>query len=163
MFNGGAGAFGGASLDDLAHQHEEGHHPCRLVLTGGEGGKHGDGDQLVDAQGPGAKVLDGGQDDRIPENDRADQTAGAGDGVALLEEPIHEECVEHEYDPYQRLPEPHRRVLVVVPAHRARFIVLVLVPAQERSDLHGFNESGSGVRSLSRLRLLCLWFGDLTV
>ena len=55
--------------------------------------------------------------------------AGAGDGVALLEEPVHDEGVEDEDDADQRLPQPHGRVLVVVAARRARLVVLVLVPA----------------------------------
>jgi hypothetical protein len=45
--------------------------------------------------------------------------------VALLEQPIHDKSIEDEYDPDQCLPQPHGRVLVVVAARRARFIVLV--------------------------------------
>ena len=119
-FDGGARAFGGAGFDDLAHQHEEGDHAGGLVIAGGKGGEHGDGDQFVDAQDAAADVLDGGPDDRVAEDDRADQRAGAGDGVALLEEPVHDEGIEHEDDADQRLPEPHGRVLVVVAARRAR-------------------------------------------
>jgi hypothetical protein len=49
--------------------------------------------------------------------------------VALLEYPVHEEGIEHKYDAHQRLPQPHRRVLMVVAARRARFTVLMFVPA----------------------------------
>ena len=45
--------------------------------------------------------------------------AGAGDRVALLEQPVHDEGVEDKHDADQRLPEPHGRVLVVVAAARS--------------------------------------------
>ena len=69
----------------------------------------------------------------IAQDNGADHGAGAGDGVALLEKPVHQEGVEHEDDSHQRLPEAHGRVLVfmfvVVAARRARFPVLVFMPA----------------------------------
>jgi len=163
MLNGGAGAFGGAGFNDLTHQHEKGHHSRRLVFAGGERGQHGNGDQFVDAQDAAAEVLDGGQDDGVAQNDGANQTAGAGNRMPLREEPIHQKRVEYEDEPDQRLPEPHRGMLMVVAACRARFIVLV--PAQERSDLHGINESnaGGGGPRHSWLGLLRFGFGNLAV
>ena len=44
-------------------------------------------------------------------------------------QPVHDEGVEDEDDADQRLPQTHRGVLVVMAAHRARFLVRVLVPA----------------------------------
>ena len=70
---------------------------------------------------PDAEILDGREDNGIAEDDGADAGAGAGDGVALLEQPVHDEGVEDEHDADQRLPELHGRVLVVVAARRARF------------------------------------------
>ena len=45
-----ARAFGGAGLDDLAHQHEKRDHAGGLVIARGKRGEHGDADEFIDAQ-----------------------------------------------------------------------------------------------------------------
>ena len=72
-FDGSARAFGGAGLDDLAHQHEEGDDAGGFVIARGKSGQHSDGDQFVDAENARADVFDGGQDDGIAQDDGADQ------------------------------------------------------------------------------------------
>ena len=79
-FNRVARALGGAGFDDFAGEHEEGDDAGGLVIAGRERGEHGDGDEFVDAQAAAPQILDGGDDDGIAENDRADHGAGAGDG-----------------------------------------------------------------------------------
>ena len=83
-FDGIARALGGARLDDFAGEHEEGDDAGGLVIAGRERGEHGDGDEFVDAQAADAQILDGGDDDGIDENDRADQRAGAGDACRRI-------------------------------------------------------------------------------
>ena len=68
---------------------------------------------------PTAQILDGGDDDGIAEDDRADHGAGAGDGAALLKQPVHDEGVEDEDDAEDGLPQMHGRMFVVVAARAA--------------------------------------------
>ena len=92
-FDGLARALGGARFDEFAHEHQEGDEAGGLVArahvaaerAGREREQHGDGDQFVDAQAADAQILDGGNDDGINQNDRADERAGAGDGAAGFE------------------------------------------------------------------------------
>ena len=86
-FDGGARAFGGAGLDDFAGEHEKGDDAGDLVIAGRERRQHGDGDQFIDAQAADAQILDGGDDDGVAQNDRAEAGAGAGDGAALSKQP----------------------------------------------------------------------------
>ena len=137
-FDGLARALGGARFDEFAHEHQEGDEAGGLVArahvvaerAGREGEQHGDGDQLVDAQAADAQILDGGDDDGINQNDRADERAGAGDGAAGFKQPVHDEGVEDEDDAENGLPEMHDGMLVVVAAAAIR-PVLVFVMAQK--------------------------------
>jgi len=121
-----ARALGGAGLDDLASEHEEGDDAGGLVIAGGERSEDGDGDELVDAQVAAAQVLDGGDDDGITEDERADHGAGAGEGAAGVKEPVHHEGVEDADDAKGGPRNGHDRMLMVV---AAAAIVTVLVLA----------------------------------
>ena len=123
-----ARALGGAGLDDFAGEHEEGDDAGGFVIFGGERGEHGDGDEFVDAQAALAQIFDGGDDDGITQNDRADHGAGTGDGRALLKQPVHDVGVEDENDAEDGLPEMHDGMFVIMAAIRP---VLVFVLAQK--------------------------------
>jgi hypothetical protein len=73
-----------------------------------------------------AQILDGGDDDGIAEDDRADERAGAGERGAGFKNPVHDVGVEDEHDARDGLPQMHRRMFVVV---TAAAIVVVLVIA----------------------------------
>ena len=115
----------GAGLDDFAGEHEEGDDAGGLVIAGRERGEHGDGDEFVDAQVAAPQILDGGDDDGIAEDERADHRAGAGERAAGVEQPVHDEGVEDEDDAEDGLPEMHDGMFVVVAA-AAIVIVFVL-------------------------------------
>ena len=123
--NRSARAFSGPRFDDLAHQHEKGDDAGGLVIAGRKRSQHRNRHQFIDAHHAVAKVTDRGQYDGIAENDRADQSAGAGDGMALLEEPIHDESIDDKNDADHRLPQADGGVLV--PARAARIVVRVLI------------------------------------
>ena len=67
-----------------------------------------------------AQILDGGDDNGINQNDRANHGAGAGHGAAGFEQPVHDEGVQHENNAGDRLPEMHDGMFVVVAAAAIR-------------------------------------------
>ncbi len=106
-------------------RHEEGDDASGLVIFGGERREHGNGDQFVDAQAALAQIFDGGDDYGITEDDRADHGAGAGDGRALLKQPVHDIGVKNEDDTENGLPEMHDGMFMVVAAIRPVFMVVL--------------------------------------
>ena len=67
--------------------------------------------KLADAQ-----IFDGGDDDGINQDERADHGAGAGERAAGVKQPVHDEGVEDEDDAEDGLPEMHDGMFVVVAA-----------------------------------------------
>ena len=122
-----ARALGGAGLDDFAGEHEKRDDAGGLVIARRERREHGDGDQFVDAQPAAPQILDGGDDDGIAEDDRADHGAGAGERAAGLEQPVHEIGVEDEDDAEDGLPEMHDGMFVVVAAAALRPVLMFVL------------------------------------
>ena len=119
-FNGQARALGGAGFNDFAGEHEKGNDAGDLVIARRERGEHGDGDQFIDAEAADAQILDGGDDDGVAQNNRAEAGAGAGHAAALSEQPIHHVGVDDEHNPHDGLPQMHHRMFVVVAGLRLR-------------------------------------------
>ena len=141
-FDRGAGAGGGAGLDDLAEQHEEGDDAGGAEIPLGRAGENAEGHQFIDAETAEPQVLEGDQKDRVGEDDRAGERTEVPDGAHPRGDPFHHEGVEDEDESDERLPQLHVGVAVVEAA------VIVITAAvgvgrlgKQGGDLHGVRRS----------------------
>ena len=127
---------GSAGFDDFAEQHEEGDGGRFLIMAGAERGDHCQGDQFVGAEHAATQVGDGGPDNRVAEQDRANHRAGIGHEAAFLSEhQVDDDGVEQKDQAGHRLLEAQGRVFVIVTAAfalgvRSMFVVLVLTSTE---------------------------------